>query len=139
MGSFGGALRELDETDSDPSDGKAPVLEPPPPEGDGRVTPVMPIPDWLRELDEQATGPARREPPEDTEDRFWNEAPRYSVVNFPSLMPLAPPPVPSRLRVWGARLVFCTVFCAVVALLGFETASLLRSAGPTRSTSGLQE
>lgn len=60
---------------------------------------------------------------ETAEHFFWETPPRYSVTGPPSLAPAPRRPAPSRWRVWGARLLFATICCAVVALLGLEIRS----------------
>jgi hypothetical protein len=62
-----------------------------------------------------------------SEERFWNESPRYSVDPLCSIVPPAPRPEPTRLRRLGATLLFFAVFCGTTALLGFEPVSAVRA------------
>ena len=62
-----------------------------------------------------------------SEEQFWNEPPRYSVDQLCSIVPPAPRPEPTRLRRFGATLLFFAVFCGTAALLGFETVSAVRA------------
>jgi hypothetical protein len=88
----------------------------------------MPIPEWLRELDERERPPSDNPAGDDGELGFWNAPPRYSVTSL-SLAPPAPP----RMRVWNARLLFGAILCAVVTLLGVEASSFLRGASAMRA------
>jgi hypothetical protein len=60
------------------------------------------------------------------EHHFWESPPRYSVTGFLSLAPAPLARSPSGLRIWGARLLFATICCAVLGLLGLEIRSLLQ-------------
>ncbi|HEX3854043.1 MAG TPA: hypothetical protein VHW01_23930 [Polyangiaceae bacterium] len=117
-----------------------PDLKPEQPEGDGssRVTPVMPIPDLIRERDEGESLAVGDPASDESERGFWNAPPRYSVTGL-SLIPAAVLPPPPRIRVWSARLLFGAVLCAVVALLGFETASWAHDATATHALLGPQK
>jgi hypothetical protein len=97
----------------------------------------MPIPDWFRELDEKEERAPHDAHSEETEHQFWDAPPRYSRTSVLSLAPAALR-APSRWRVWGARLLFGTIFCTVVALLGFETMSTVRGGSLTSSVSALR-
>jgi hypothetical protein len=102
-----------------------------------RITPVMPIPDWLPERDRESpvVGDLASD---ESEHGFWNAPPRYSVTSF-SLPPVAVVSAPARIRVWSARLLFGAVLCAIVALLGFETTSWVHSAAAAHTLLGLQK
>lgn len=104
-----------------------PSQEPEQREGADRITPVMPIPEWLRDTDEREPAQVGDPAAEDTELGFWNAPPRYSVIG-PSLPPAVLVSSPSRVRVWSARVLFSAVLCAVVTLLGVEASSLLHGA-----------
>jgi hypothetical protein len=114
------------------------------PGGDGseeeaRPTLVAPPPDWMRRFDSNEA-PSNADPSlNDSEDQFWNEPPRYSVDNLLSLAPLPLKAAPSRLRRWGAKLLFAAVFCAVSTLLGFETLSAVHAGDSARVISGARE
>jgi len=97
-----------------------------------RITPIMPIPEWLREIDEREPPRGDEPAPDDGELGFWNAPPRYSVTSF-SLAPPALAPAPPRIRVWNARLLFGAILCAVVTLLGVEASSFVRGAGATHT------
>jgi len=103
-----------------------------------RVTPVMPVPKWLRDL---AAEPATSDPALDEvqESQFWDTPPRYSVTSIPSLAPAPLMRAPSRWHVWSARALFATISCAVVALLVLELRSISGrvSLTPTRIASAL--
>jgi hypothetical protein len=60
------------------------------------------------------------------EHEFWNTPPRYSETNLQplALTPEAPPVWPW--RVWAARILFATIFCAAVVLLAFELKALVQ-------------
>ena len=60
------------------------------------------------------------------EHYFWETEPRYSVTGLQSLAPASGGPDPSRWRFWAARLLFATICCAVVALLGLEIRSMVQ-------------
>jgi hypothetical protein len=135
MGNLNAVMRR---SESDPDLGgsdQRPILGAPA-EPESRVTPVMPIPDWLREIDEQEAR-AHDTHSEETEHQFWDAPPRYSRTSVLSLAPAALR-APSRWRVWGARLLFGTIFCAVVGLLGFETTSVVRGASLTSAVTELR-
>lgn len=106
--------------------------------GQSRVTPVMPVPEWLRDL---ATDPDPSDSAQDDgeESQFWNTPPRYSLTNIASLAPAPRTRARSRWHVWSARVLFATISCAVVALLVLELRSLSGRASliPTRIASGL--
>jgi len=85
-----------------------------------RVTPVVP-PCWLEQLGDGI--PDLRPPKSATEeDVFWSTPPRYSL-----LVSLAPEslaaPTPAR-HVWGARLLFALISCAILALVALELRKL---------------
>ena len=106
--------------------------------GQSRVTPVMPVPEWLRDL---ATEPDPSDSAQDDaeESQFWNTPPRYSLTNVASIAPAPRMRAPSRWHVWSARVLFATISCAVVALLVLELKSLSGGAPltPTRIASVL--
>jgi hypothetical protein len=81
--------------------------------GESRVTPVMAAPKWLRDFDSAA--------PDPNENQFWDAPPRDSATNLVSLAPSPLEPLEhtaSRWNTWSARLLFATIACGVVALLG---------------------
>jgi hypothetical protein len=132
MGNLSAASRQLGPS-SYPEQGPEPEER----AGTSRITPVMPIPDWLREQEQSENRHPTPEPESDeTEHGFWNAPPRYSVAG-PSLMPATPLPSPPRWRVWSARLLFSAILCAVVGLLGVEASSLDRGALAARAPIGL--
>jgi len=106
--------------------------------GQSRVTPVMPVPEWLRDL---GTDPDPSDSVQDDgeESEFWNTPPRYSLTNVASIVPAPRLRAPSRWHVWSARMLFATISCAVVALLVLELRSLSGGASltPTRIASVL--
>jgi hypothetical protein len=120
-----------------------PSAQPPERDGSARITPVMPIPEWLREIDERNPSPLGDPEAaiEDTEHGFWNAPPRYSVTSVTglSLIPAPVVPAPPRLRVWSARALFSAILCVVVMLLGVEASSLMHGAVATHSLAGLQK
>jgi hypothetical protein len=106
--------------------------------GQSRVTPVMPVPKWLRDLDAEPATPDSAQDDLD-ENQFWDTAPRYSVTNLASVVPAPLLPAPSRWHVWSARVLFATITCSVVALLVLELRSLSERVPltPTRIASAL--
>jgi hypothetical protein len=133
MGNLSAVSRQLVPTSAHPK----PSPEPEERDGTSRITPVMPIPDWLREQDQSENRhPAHEPEPDETEHSFWNAPPRYSVAGL-SLIPATPLASPPRWRIWCARLLFSAILCAVVGLLGIETSSLLQGASAARAPSGL--
>jgi hypothetical protein len=140
MGNLSAVSRELGPATTPRQVRPEPDPRPEPSEEDGsaRITPVVPVSDWLRERDERES-PAVGDPAsEESECGFWNAPPRYSVTNL-SLMPAAALPAPPRTRVWSARLLFGAVLCAVVTLLGFETTTWVHNAAATHTALGLQK
>ena len=82
-----------------------------------RVTPLIPPRNWSSELDDGL--PTLTPPTAATdEDVFWSTPPRYSL--FVSLAPAPLAEAPSPLHARGARLLFATISCVVVALLVLE-------------------
>lgn len=103
-----------------------------------RITPVMPIPDWLREIDERNPS-GQPETALEEEHGFWNAPPRYSVTGL-SLMPdPIVVPAPPRVRVWSARVLFSAILCAVVMLLGVEASSVVHNTVEMRALAGSQK
>jgi hypothetical protein len=142
MGKISAALRRQEESDLEVTgrrDRQAPLGDRA--DGQTRVTPVMPIPDWLRERDheDQALHTPRGAHPEVDEHEFWDTPPRYSLTNLPSLAPVALRPVPSRWRIWTAQSLFGAILCVVVALLGLEILSLTRHVPPSSAHGDARE
>ena len=137
MGNLSAVMRRSSESDPDLGHSDQRPILGAPAEAESRVTPVMPIPDWLRELDEKEARAPHDAHSEETEHQFWDAPPRYSRTSVLSLAPAARR-APSRWRVWSARLLFGTIFCAVVALLGFETTSVVRGASLTSAVTELR-
>jgi hypothetical protein len=106
--------------------------------GQSRVTPIVPVPEWLRDL---AAEPATSDSAQDDgeESQFWNTPPRYSLTDVASIAPAPRMRAPSRWHVWSARVLFATIACAVVMLLVLELRSLSGQAPltPTRMASVL--
>jgi len=103
---------------------------------ESRVTPVMPVPNWLRALDENEPPRDMSTTPSDADESvFWDTPPRYSVTNLASLAPAPLVRAPSPWRIWSARLLFAIISCVIVVLLGFELRSLSEHAPvtPTRA------
>jgi hypothetical protein len=135
MGTLSAVSGELGPLSVDPKPG----LEPEERDGASRITPVMPIPEWLREPDECENRHPTNEPDSDeSEHSFWNTPPRYSVAGL-SLAPARLFASSPRWRLWSARVLFSAILCVVVALLGIETVSLVRGALAARRLVGLQE
>ena len=145
MGNLSAMSRQLEPSNDFPNaqSDREPSAQPPEHDGSARITPVMPLPDWLREIDERNSTPLcdPEAAIEDTEHGFWNAPPRYSVTSVTglSLIPAPVVPAPPRLRVWSARALFSAILCLVVMLLGVEASSLVHSAVATRSLAGLQK
>src|SRR5882724_10622009 len=135
MGNLSAVSRQLGPSSVYPKPGPKPEER----DGASRITPVMPIPDWLREQDESENRhPANELSSDETEHGFWNGPSRYSVAGL-SLIPRTLLASPPRWRVWSARLLFGAVLCAVVGLLGIEAVSLVRSASAAREPIGLRQ
>ena len=133
MGNLSAVSRQLVPSSAYPKPGPEPDER----DGTSRITPVMPILDWLREQEQgENRHPAYEPEPDETEHSFWNTPPRYSVVGL-SLIPATPLPSPPRWRIWSARLLFGAILCAVVGLLGIEASSLVRGALAARAPIGL--
>ena len=95
MGNLSAVSRELGSSTTPRTVRPEPEPRPEQPENDAtsRITPVMPIPDWLREHDERES-PIVGDPASDESERgFWNAPPRYSVTSF-SLPPVPVAPAP---------------------------------------------
>jgi hypothetical protein len=96
------------------------------PEVGARVTPLAEPPDWLRNSGRDGLPIDGGEPHRAVEEQFWNEPPRYSLTGIRSLLPEAMVIAPSRLRLWGARLLFAATLCAVFALLALELSRVIK-------------
>jgi hypothetical protein len=140
MGNLSAVSRELGPSTTPCTLKPEPDLGPEQPENDAtsRITPVMPIPEWLREHDDRESPIVGDPASDESEHGFWNAPPRYSVTSF-SLPPVPVVSAPPRIRVWSARLLFGAVLCAVVALLGFEATSWVHSAAAAHTLLGLQK
>lgn len=89
--------------------------------GESEVAPVHS--NWLRGLDNQSAPPSA--PDDDVEqNQFWDTPPRYSATNLTSLAPGPLTRARSGWRTRSARLLFTTIFLAVIALLVLEMKSL---------------
>src|SRR5882724_6577659 len=124
MGNLSAVSRRLAPSSIYPKPGP----EPKETDGTSRITPLIPIPDGLREQDQgENRHPTNAPASDESEHGFWNAPPRYSVAGL-SLMPATPWASPPRWRVWSARLLFSAILCVVVGLLGIEAISLVRGA-----------
>ena len=85
-------------------------------EGEARVTPLPPPPEWLRQFADGNYTALARQPAVDVEAQFWNGSPRYStMVSRPcSAQPLA------RRSVAVRRAILATCLWLFFAALGVE-------------------
>jgi len=90
---------------------------------ESRVTPVVPASQWSSDVgDEPAAANGAFD--ESDENEFWDTPPRYSQTVIASLAPAPITHAPSRWHTLSARLLFATIACAIIVLLGLELKSL---------------